>query len=200
MIRRLRTDYVVSVLAQTVREVEAAALRQQCRGSRQHPIHAVERKPSRSAKSHGVAGLKSKRARRRVARDSADTEDCGIPERNRDDGRSGFGRLYRRGRSESKAQVSAAAPGPMAYRVVYSERVRQRLLELADVARQRGDCATVSGLSLIPGPMPNPPPPPRPPRPAACGGATSGGIFPSGGSMIIDVRLPVFNTELNTAL
>jgi hypothetical protein len=35
--------------------------------------------------------------------------------------------------------VSAAAPGPEPYRVVYSERVRQRLLTLADVARERGD-------------------------------------------------------------
>jgi hypothetical protein len=29
--------------------------------------------------------------------------------------------------------------GPLPYRVVYSERVRQRLLALADVARERGD-------------------------------------------------------------
>lgn len=35
--------------------------------------------------------------------------------------------------------MSAAASGPEPYRVVYSERVRQRLLALADVARQRGD-------------------------------------------------------------
>jgi hypothetical protein len=35
--------------------------------------------------------------------------------------------------------VSAAAPAPVPYRVVYSERVRQRLLALADVARERGD-------------------------------------------------------------
>lgn len=33
--------------------------------------------------------------------------------------------------------VSASEPVP--YRVVYSERVRQRLLALADVARERGD-------------------------------------------------------------
>jgi hypothetical protein len=35
--------------------------------------------------------------------------------------------------------VSTAASGPVPYRVVYSERVRQRLLTLADVARERGD-------------------------------------------------------------
>jgi hypothetical protein len=35
--------------------------------------------------------------------------------------------------------VSAAASGPEPYRVVYSERVRQRLLALAGVARERGD-------------------------------------------------------------
>ena len=35
--------------------------------------------------------------------------------------------------------MSTAAPGPVPYRVVYSERVRQRLLALADVARERGD-------------------------------------------------------------
>lgn len=35
--------------------------------------------------------------------------------------------------------MNTAAPGPAPYRVVYSERVRQRLLALADVARQRGD-------------------------------------------------------------
>jgi hypothetical protein len=35
--------------------------------------------------------------------------------------------------------VSTAAPGPVPYRVVYSERVRQRLRALADVARDRGD-------------------------------------------------------------
>jgi hypothetical protein len=33
------------------------------------------------------------------------------------------------------------APGPAPYRVVYSERVRERLLALADVARERGDGA-----------------------------------------------------------
>jgi hypothetical protein len=31
------------------------------------------------------------------------------------------------------------APGPVPYRVTYSERVRQRLLALADDARERGD-------------------------------------------------------------
>jgi hypothetical protein len=35
--------------------------------------------------------------------------------------------------------VSPAATDPVPYRVVYSERVRQRLLALADVARERGD-------------------------------------------------------------
>ena len=35
--------------------------------------------------------------------------------------------------------MSAPASGPVPYRVVYSERVRQRLLTLADVARERGD-------------------------------------------------------------
>ena len=35
--------------------------------------------------------------------------------------------------------MSTAASGPVPYRVVYSERVRQRLLALADVARERGD-------------------------------------------------------------
>jgi hypothetical protein len=35
--------------------------------------------------------------------------------------------------------VSAAASEPAPYRVVYSERVRRRLLALADVARERGD-------------------------------------------------------------
>jgi hypothetical protein len=35
--------------------------------------------------------------------------------------------------------VSAAAPEPVPYRVVYSERVRERLLALADAARERGD-------------------------------------------------------------
>jgi len=35
--------------------------------------------------------------------------------------------------------VSAAEPGPTPYRVVYSERVRQRLLGLATIARERGD-------------------------------------------------------------
>ncbi len=35
--------------------------------------------------------------------------------------------------------MSPAASGPVPYRVVYSERVRQRLLALADVARERGD-------------------------------------------------------------
>jgi hypothetical protein len=35
--------------------------------------------------------------------------------------------------------MSDAASGPAPYRVVYSERVRERLLALADVARERGD-------------------------------------------------------------
>ena len=38
--------------------------------------------------------------------------------------------------------MSTAASGPVPYRVVYSERVRQRLLALADVARERGDGET----------------------------------------------------------
>src|SRR5438132_1462208 len=59
--------------------------------------------------------------------------------RNRGDGRSAAGRVHGRTRSESEVQVSTAASGPTPYRVVYSERVRQRLLALADVARERGD-------------------------------------------------------------
>ena len=35
--------------------------------------------------------------------------------------------------------MNTAASGPVPYRVVYSERVRQRLLALADAARERGD-------------------------------------------------------------
>lgn len=35
--------------------------------------------------------------------------------------------------------MSTAASEPVPYRVVYSERVRQRLLALADAARERGD-------------------------------------------------------------
>ena len=35
--------------------------------------------------------------------------------------------------------MSTAAAGPAPYRVTYSERVRQRLLALADLARERGD-------------------------------------------------------------
>jgi hypothetical protein len=35
--------------------------------------------------------------------------------------------------------VSTAASGPVPYRVAYSERVRQRFLALADLARERGD-------------------------------------------------------------
>lgn len=35
--------------------------------------------------------------------------------------------------------MNTAASGPVPYRVVYSERVRQRLLALADMARERGD-------------------------------------------------------------
>jgi hypothetical protein len=37
--------------------------------------------------------------------------------------------------------VSTSSSEPVPYRVVYSERVRQRLLALADVARTRGDGA-----------------------------------------------------------
>ena len=35
--------------------------------------------------------------------------------------------------------MSTAASGPAPYRVAYSERVRQRLMTLAEVARERGD-------------------------------------------------------------
>ncbi len=35
--------------------------------------------------------------------------------------------------------MSTAVPAPAPYRVVYSERVRQRLLGLAAIARERGD-------------------------------------------------------------
>lgn len=35
--------------------------------------------------------------------------------------------------------MSTAASDPVPYRVVYLERVRQRLLALADIARERGD-------------------------------------------------------------
>lgn len=35
--------------------------------------------------------------------------------------------------------MNTAASEPVPYRVVYSERVRQRLLALADIARERGD-------------------------------------------------------------
>jgi hypothetical protein len=43
--------------------------------------------------------------------------------------------------------VSTPKPAPEPYRVVYSERVRQRLLEFADMARERGDGeAFVAGL------------------------------------------------------
>ena len=35
--------------------------------------------------------------------------------------------------------MSTAASGPVPYRVVYSERVRQRLMALTDIARERGD-------------------------------------------------------------
>ena len=35
--------------------------------------------------------------------------------------------------------MSTTASEPVPYRVVYSERVRQRLLALADIARERGD-------------------------------------------------------------
>ncbi len=44
--------------------------------------------------------------------------------------------------------MSTAASEPVPYRVVYSERVRQRLLALADIARERGDAfiATVKEI------------------------------------------------------
>src|SRR5213080_1283469 len=45
-------------------------------------------------------------------------------------------------RIASETQVSTAASGPVLYRVTYSERVRQRLLALANVARERGDGET----------------------------------------------------------
>ncbi len=35
--------------------------------------------------------------------------------------------------------MSAAAPAPEPYQVVYAERVRRRLLALAETARERGD-------------------------------------------------------------
>ncbi len=35
--------------------------------------------------------------------------------------------------------MSTPVPGPTPYHIVYSERVRQRLLALADMARERGD-------------------------------------------------------------
>lgn len=35
--------------------------------------------------------------------------------------------------------MSPAAPAPEPYRVVYAERVRQRVLTLAELARERGD-------------------------------------------------------------
>src|SRR5262249_18370083 len=63
----------------------------------------------------------------------------GARSRNRGDGRSAAGRLHCRAGSASEVQVSAAASEPVPYRVVYSERVRQRLLALAGVARERGD-------------------------------------------------------------
>src|SRR3954467_13061043 len=59
--------------------------------------------------------------------------------RNRGERRTAVGSLRCRSRSASEVQVSTATFGPVPYRVVYSERVRQRLLALADVARERGD-------------------------------------------------------------
>ena len=41
--------------------------------------------------------------------------------------------------------MNTAASGSVPYRVVYSERVRQRLLALADIARERGDGAAFIG-------------------------------------------------------
>jgi hypothetical protein len=41
--------------------------------------------------------------------------------------------------------VSDASSGPLPYRVVYSERVRERVLRLADVARERGDSEAFIG-------------------------------------------------------
>ena len=47
--------------------------------------------------------------------------------------------------------MSTAASGPVPYRVVYAERVRQRLLALADTARERGDgAAFVAAVKEIP--------------------------------------------------
>src|SRR3954469_9795101 len=63
----------------------------------------------------------------------------GARSRDRGDGGSAAGRLPRRAGGEGEVQVSAAASESVPYRVVYSERVRQRLLALADVARERGD-------------------------------------------------------------
>jgi hypothetical protein len=54
-------------------------------------------------------------------------------------------RLHRRNRSASQGQVSTAASGPEPYRVVYSKRVRQRLLALADVARGAATVRHFSG-------------------------------------------------------
>src|SRR5437899_2495564 len=59
--------------------------------------------------------------------------------RNRGYGRSAARGLHCRTRSQSEVQVSTGASGPTPYRVSYSERVRQRLLALAEAARQRGD-------------------------------------------------------------
>src|SRR5262249_12649773 len=62
----------------------------------------------------------------------------GARSRDRGDGRCPAGGLHRRAGSKVAIQVSAAASEPVPYWVVYSERVRQRLLALADVARERG--------------------------------------------------------------
>src|SRR5665213_1046800 len=67
---------------------------------------------------------------------------------------------------------------------------RQRTME-----EPPGISPAVSGLSAAP---PAPSAPRRPSGP--CDPATSGGMCPSGGSTIMEVRLPVFRTELKTAL
>ena len=49
--------------------------------------------------------------------------------------------------------MSPASPAPEPYKVVYAERVRRRLLSLAEVARDRGDgeafVAALKGLSPV---------------------------------------------------
>ena len=71
--------------------------------------------------------------------------------------------------------------------------------------RQRGDCAMDSGLSFAAAAAASATAaatsaPATPRSLPCCAPPTSGGIFPSGGSMTIDVRLPVLRTELKTAL